>query len=81
METEHKGNILQVVPGVLLKYNLLEETTRNYVNLTYQLIPAEEGIELKLKCEGFADTEENYVFRVQQTKLLLQKIKWLAEYS
>lgn len=80
-ETEQKGKILQVVPGVLLKYNLLEETSRSFINMTYQLIPAEEGIELKFKCEGFADNEENYVFRVQQTKLLLQKIKWLAEYS
>ena len=80
-QEQHKGNILQVVPGVLLKYNLLEESSRNLVNMTYQLIPAEDGIELKFKCEGFTDNDENYVFRVQQTKLLLQKIKWLAEYS
>lgn len=80
-ESEQKGNILQVVPGVLLKYNLLEENTRNFINMTYQLIPAEEGIELKYNCEGFVDNDENYVFRVQQTKLQLQKIKWLAEYS
>jgi len=81
IETVHKGRVLQVVPGVLLKYNLQEENTGNFITITYQLIPAEEGIELKFYCEGFADADPDYFFRTQQTKLLLQKIKWLAEYA
>jgi uncharacterized protein YndB with AHSA1/START domain len=81
LQTIHKGNILQVVPGVLLKYNLREENTADPVTITYQLIPAEDSIELKYQCEGFNDSNEDYFFRIQQTKLLLQKIKWLAEYA
>ena len=81
IETVHKGNIVQVVPGVLLKYNLQEENTGNLIAITYQIIPAENGIELKFHCEGFTDAGEDYLFRIQQTKILLQKIKWLAEYA
>lgn len=80
-ETIQKGRILQVVPGVLLKYEIEEEKLEKPVTLTYQLIPAEQGIELKYYSEDFNDSDENYFFRLQQTKLLLQKIKWLAEYA
>jgi uncharacterized protein YndB with AHSA1/START domain len=81
VETLHKGNTLQVVPGVLLKYNLNEENSENFTTVTYHLSPAENGIELKYSAEGFNDTDEDYFLRIKQTKLLLQKIKWLAEYA
>jgi len=77
----HKGNVLQVIPGVLLKYNLQEDTTGDFTAITYELIPAEDGIELKFYSESFADSDEDYFFRIKETKLLLQKIKWLAEYA
>ena len=80
-ETLQKGKVLQVVPGVLLKYKLLEELANNFITITYELIPAEEGIELKFYSEGFDDTDEDYLFRINQARLLLQKIKWLAEYA
>lgn len=79
-ETVHKGSIVQVVPGVLLKYNLQEKDSP-CINSTYELIPAEDGVELKIQCEGFEDSDGEYLIRQQQVKLLLQKIKWLAEYS
>lgn len=81
VETIHKGNILQAIPGVLLKYTLKEGNTGNLINITYHLIPAEDGIELKCHLEGFSEADEDYFFRIQQTKLQLQKIKWLAEYA
>lgn len=80
-ETQHKGEVMQSTPGVLLKYKLFEEVTNNFVTITYEIIPAEDGIELKFHCEGFADTNDDYFFRLKETKLLLQKIKWLAEYA
>jgi uncharacterized protein YndB with AHSA1/START domain len=80
-KTLQKGKVLQVVPGVLLKYKLLEELANNFITITYELIPAEEGIELKFYSEGFDDTDEDYLFRINQARLLLQKIKWLAEYA
>jgi len=81
VETIHKGNILQAIPGVVLKYKLKEEDTPSFTQLTYELVPAESGVELKLYCEGFEDSDEEYLVRLQQAKLLLQKIKWLAEYA
>jgi uncharacterized protein YndB with AHSA1/START domain len=79
-EVVEKGNLLRFVPGVLLQYNLTEDNLGNQT-ITFELIPAEEGVELKLRCEGFEDSEEQYLIRLQQVKLLLQKIKWLAEYA
>lgn len=79
-ETIHKGKVLQAIPGVMLKYELLEEPALNTTVITYEVIPAGDGIELKFYSEGFADTEAAYFLRMKETKLLLQKIKWLAEY-
>jgi hypothetical protein len=42
---------------------------------------AGDGVELKMKCEGFNATQTEYLIRIQQANLLLKKIKWLAEYS
>ena len=80
LETTHKGNVEQVVPGVLLKYNLQGKDSL-CIDTTYELIPAENGVQLKIHCEGFEDSEEEFTIRVQQIRLLLQKIKWLAEYA
>lgn len=80
-ETFNRGKVLQSVPGVLLKYKLVEEGSDSFTTITYEIIPAEDGIELKLCVEGFTDTDEDYFDRLKETKLLLQKIKWLAEYA
>jgi hypothetical protein len=80
-ETLDKGKVLQAIPGVMLKYKLLEDVTNSFITITYEIIPAENGIELKFHCEGFSDTEDDYFFRLKETRLLLQKIKWLAEYA
>jgi len=81
IETFHKGNVVNAVPGMLLRYQLRDENAVCFITLTYELIPAEDGIELKLYCEGFDDSDEECILRLQQTKLLLQKVKWLAEYA
>jgi hypothetical protein len=80
IETVHKGKIVQVIPGVLLKYVLLDEEAKSVI-VTYHLSPVETGIELNYSCEGFTDNEEDHLFRMKQTKILLQKIKWLSEYA
>ena len=81
LETIYRGNIAEIIPGVLLKYNLQEELTGYHITITYELMPAEHGVELKFHCEGFSDSDEDYLFRIKESKLLLQKIKWLAEYA
>ena len=75
------GEVLQSVPGMLLRFGFREENTSTYLVTTYELILAGEGVELKMKCEGFTATQQEYLIRVQQSNLLLQKIKWLSEYS
>jgi len=75
------GKVLESVPGISLKFNFLEEHTSDYLTTTYELLVDGDGVELKMKCEGFSATEQEYFLRLQQAKLLLQKIKWLSEYS
>lgn len=75
------GHVLEMVPGMLLKFSFREGDTSNYIVTTYELIVAGDGVELKMKCEGFSATQTEYLIRVQQANLLLKKIKWLAEYS
>jgi hypothetical protein len=77
---EKKGEVIQAIPGVLLSYRLSESHAQD-VTISYEPIPISEGVDLKLKCEGFTDNEEAYLLRSQQMKLILQKIKWLAEYG
>jgi len=75
------GEVLQSIPGILLQFGFREENTSTYLVTTYELILAGEGVELKLRCEGFNASHQEYLIRVQQSNLLLQKIKWLSEYS
>ena len=75
------GKVLESVPGISLKFNFLEEHTSDYLTTTYELLVDGDGVELKMKCEGFSATDQEYFLRLQQAKLLLQKIKWLSEYS
>ena len=75
------GEVLQSIPGMLLQFGFREENTSAYLITTYELILAGEGVELKMRCEGFNATHQEYLIRVQQSNLLLQKIKWLSEYS
>ena len=80
-EEKNKGFVLEAVPGMLLKYSLQEEHSTNIITTTYRLIPGNNAVELKICLEGFSDTDEEFLLRWEQIKLLLQKIKWLAEYG
>jgi hypothetical protein len=75
------GHVMESVPGLFLKFSFREETTSAIICVTYELIIASNGVELKMKCTGFEATHPEYIIRVQQSNLILQKIKWLAEYS
>ena len=75
------GEVLETLPGLLLKFSFREGNTSTYIVTTFELIVTSDGVDLKIKCEGFTATQQEYLIRVQQTNLLLQKIKWLAEYS
>ena len=74
------GEVLESVPGMLLKFNFREDNAM-FVTRTYELILAGDGVELKMKCEGITASNPEFMLRVQQANLILQKIKWLSEYS
>lgn len=78
-ETSHSGIVNDVVPGMLLSYAILHESFKE--NVQFEIIPDPGGLELKYFCSGFTDTEEEYLLRLQNTGLQLQKIKWLAEFG
>lgn len=77
----YMGHVFETVPGMLLRFSFREGDTLTYIITTYEFIVAGDGVELKMKCEGFNATQQEYLIRVQQANLLLKKIKWLAEYS
>ena len=75
------GEVLESTPGISLKFRFREERTSYLIIVTYELIVAGDGIELKIKSEGFSATNQEFFIRLQQANLMLQKIKWLSEYS
>ena len=82
-ETNEKhGTIRQVIPGVLLSFDLhLPELSRDPVEFRYELAPGEDGIQLKLVQELNLHNEVSVRSITENTNIMLQKIKWLAEYS
>lgn len=79
-QTLHKGKVVQAVPGVLLQYHLQDDSS-GCMNTTYEILPAGDAVELKIKCEGFEDNDEEFDMRFHQVNMLLKKIRWLAEYA
>lgn len=75
------GKVLESVPGMLLMFRFNDDNHSVTTITTYELIIAGDGVELKMRCEGFNDTHAEWLIRVQHSKLILQKIKWLSEYS
>ena len=77
------GSIIEIVPGISLHFALLEESQSfaNAVNTRYDLLPEESGIRLKLMQEIFSLSEEQYKIAAGHWIMILQKIKWLAEYG
>ena len=73
------GTVLQVIPGMSLKYRLEEPDRSGFTVTSFELAPGSGSVDLKLTCDGIPDDE--YYARMQQLYLVLQKIKWLAEYS
>ena len=79
LKDEEKGRIEEIIPGVSLKFSL-QQGARTFV-YSYNINPDANGVALNMNCNGFADNDEEYLLRLQQLQLTLQKIKWLAEYS
>ena len=77
------GTILESIPGLLLRFTLPEKQMRqaSIWAVAYELFPEEGGVRLRLSQEICHHTAEIYHSAHQNSVLILQKIKWLAEYA
>jgi uncharacterized protein YndB with AHSA1/START domain len=82
-QTLNKGMVQEVVPGISLRFTLydLPEFSDCPVQCSYELVPEEGGIRLILSQEVLLYSHELYSLMSQNCQVMLQKIKWLAEYS
>lgn len=80
--SEARGKVEESVPGISLQYLLyrLEGITDAPVHFHFQLVPEEGGICLGLSL-ALLLSDELYHATMDYCRNLLQKIKWLAEYS
>ena len=79
----NKGLVQDVVPGISLQFTLYElpEFSDCPIQCQYELVPEEGGIRLILSQEVLLYSNELYSLMSQNCQVMLQKIKWLAEYS
>jgi len=82
-EAMTKGMVEEVVPGISLQFTLYElpEFSDCPVNCYYELVPQEGGIRLVLSQEVLLNSDSLYPLISENCQMMLQKIKWLAEYS
>jgi len=78
----NKGVIEEIVPGISLRFRISGlQYSNDPVTFQYELIPEEGGIRLILSVEIVFSREELQKMMAANCKMMLQKIKWLAEYS
>src|SRR4051812_2174672 len=78
----NKGVIEEIVPGISLRFRISGlQYSNDPVTFQYELIPEEGGIRLILSVEIVFSREELQKMMTANCKMMLQKIKWLAEYS
>jgi len=79
----NKGLVHEVIPGISLQFTLYElpEFSDLPVQCQYELVPEEGGIRLILLQEVLLFSEQLCSLMSQNSQMMLQKIKWLAEYS
>ena len=79
-----KGRIIKNEPGKLLRYSYwsgfsgLEDKEENYSTVTYEIKEVENGVELTVTQEGFAN-EEKQDHAINGWKMVLDKIKEIVE--
>ena len=82
-EAVRKGLVQEVIPGISLHFTLFElpEFSDCPVSCHYELVPEEGGVRLILSHEVLLLSDHLYPPMSQNCQMMLQKIKWLAEYS
>ena len=77
-----KGIVQEVVPGISLQFTLFElpQFSEAPIQCQYELVPEEGGIRLILSQEVLLPSSTLYQLVSDNCQMMLQKIKWLAEY-
>ena len=82
-EAVKKGVVQEVVPGLSLQFTLYElpEFSDCPAMYQYELVPEDAGVRLILSQEVILYSHQLYSLMSENCRMMLQKIKWLAEYS
>ena len=82
-EIARKGEVLESTPGLYLQFTTMDlfEPEAKSVPTTYELVPDEDGIKLKVSQELNAVNDADFRGLSENWRLILQKIKWLAEFT
>lgn len=82
-ESLTRGMVEEVVPGISLQFTLydLPQFSGGRVLCQYELVPGEDGLRLVVSQEVLLFSNELYAIMSKNCQMMLQKIKWLAEYS
>jgi hypothetical protein len=77
-----KGLVREVVPGISLQFTLFGpgEFSNDPVGFLYELVPDQGGIMLILSVDLVYSSDHLCKLMDEHSKMMLQKIKWLAEY-
>src|SRR5690348_11221520 len=78
-----KGVVLESTPGLFLQYTTqdLFEPESESIPTTYELVPDEEGIKLKVSQELSSVNDTDFKGLAENWRIILRKIKWLAEFT
>lgn len=77
------GKILTIIPGIFIEFKSQNAISPSEMNILtrYELQTDEHGIKLSVKQEIPAESGPEFKHHQQIWRAMLQKIKWLAEYS
>ena len=78
-----KGKIHQLIPGICIRFSVIDingPITEEMV-VMYELLPEEGSINLRMTQEIPYHSPELYNLVIENWRMILQKIKWLAEYA
>ena len=81
VDGSHHGQVTEVKPGMMLRFTLQLDFSPAPVGFQYELEPADRGTRLKLLQEVDSIEKGSLKAVEEHGWLMLQKIKWLAEYS
>ena len=78
-----RGQVEEMIPGIYLGFRLdgIPELNLSSTTFEYEIVPSGDGIQLQLSIQASISSEELLKTLRQQCRMMVKKIKWLAEFS